>query len=101
MGDLLALLPFLGILVIFWLLVIRPASRRQRQVRDLQAGLAVGDQVVTNGGIFGTVSRVEDDRLGLEVAEGVVITVARPAVVGLITAEPAITRDGDAPTGQE
>jgi preprotein translocase subunit YajC len=81
--DLYRLLPILGIFLIFWLLVIRPAQRRQRAVRALQAELAVGDKIITNGGIFGTISAVEDDRLGIEVAEGVVINVARPAVVAV------------------
>jgi preprotein translocase subunit YajC len=81
--DLAPLLPIAAIFLIFWLLVIRPASRRQRDVRALQAELAVGDKIITNGGIFGTIATVEDDRLGIEVADGVVIHVARPAVVAV------------------
>jgi preprotein translocase subunit YajC len=78
-----ALLPIAGIFLIFWFLVIRPAQRRQREVRAIQADLAVGDKIITNGGIFGTIARVEDDRLGIEVADGIVINVARPAVVAV------------------
>lgn len=81
--DLYALLPIVGIFLIFWLLVLRPASRRAREVRQVQASLSVGDEVVTNAGIFGTIASVEDDRIGLQIADGVVITIARPAIVGV------------------
>jgi preprotein translocase subunit YajC len=81
--DLAPLLPIAAIFLIFWLLVIRPASRRQRAVRALQAELAVGDKIITQGGIFGTIATVEDDRLGVEIADGVVIRIARPAVVAV------------------
>ena len=77
------LLPIAGIFLIFWLLVIRPAQRRQRAVRALQAELAVGDKIITQGGIFGTIANVDDDRLGVEIADGVVIKIARPAVVAV------------------
>ena len=82
MGDLAALLPVLGIFAVFWLLIILPARRRQKAVAEMQSQLAVGDRVVTSGGIFGTIARVADDRLGLEVAPGVVVDVARGALVG-------------------
>ena len=74
----------LGIFLIFWLLIIRPAQRRQKKLHGVQRELAVGDRVITGAGFFGTVVRVEDDRLGLEIAEGVVMTVARQAVVGTV-----------------
>jgi len=78
-----AFVPIVAIFVIFWLLVIRPAQRRQSQVRALQAELAVGDKIITQGGIFGTIASVDDDRLGVEIADGVVIRIARPAVVAV------------------
>lgn len=83
MQDLVSLLPILGIFLIFWLLVIRPASRRQRKLQDVQRALQVGDPVITGSGIFGTVRSIEDDKVLLEVAEGVVLTVARQSVVGV------------------
>jgi preprotein translocase subunit YajC len=86
-------LPIVAIFVIFWLLVIRPASRRQSQVRALQAELAVGDKIITQGGIFGTIATVEDDRLGVEIADGVVIRIARPAVVAVEKPEPSLEEE--------
>lgn len=84
MESLAGLLPILALVLIFWLLLIRPAQRRQRQLHSVQDALAVGDPVLTSAGIFGTVARLEDDKVGLEIADGVVITVARGAVVGLV-----------------
>jgi preprotein translocase subunit YajC len=81
--DLVTFLPIVGIFALFWLLLVRPAQRRKREIRALQADLSVGDKIITQGGIFGTVSTVEDDRLGIQIADGVVITIARPAIVAV------------------
>lgn len=75
------LLFFVGIVVIFWLLMIRPARKAQRRQQELVASLAVGDEVVLNSGIFGTIATLDDARVGLEVAPGTIITVARQVVV--------------------
>ena len=83
MQDLVTFLPIVGIFALFWLLLVRPAQRRQREVRALQSELTIGDKVITQGGIFGTISTVDDDRLGVQVADGVVITFARPAIVAV------------------
>jgi len=82
--DLVSLLPILGIFLVFWLLIIRPASRRQKALREVQRQISLGDRVVTGAGFFGTVASVEDDKFGLEIADGVVVTVARQSVVGLV-----------------
>jgi preprotein translocase subunit YajC len=85
--DLVALLPLVGIALLFWLLIVRPSSRRQQQLRSLQANLKVGDEVVLAAGIFGTIRSVAEDRIGLEVADGVVVQAARGAVVEVRDAE--------------
>jgi len=85
--DLVALLPLVGIALLFWLLIVRPASRRQHQLRSLQESLQVGDKVVLAAGLYGTIRSVEDTRVGLEVADGVIVTAARGAVVEVVDAE--------------
>ena len=80
-------MPLVGIALLFWLLIVRPASRRQQQLRALQANLTTGDEVVLAAGIFGTIRSVADDRIGLEVADGVVVQVARSAVLEVRDAE--------------
>lgn len=80
--DLLSLLPIVAIFLIFWLLVIRPASKRQRALQSVQESLSIGDDVITSSGLFGTIRSIEGDKVGLEVADGVVLTLARGAIVG-------------------
>jgi preprotein translocase subunit YajC len=75
-----SLLSFAILAVAFYLLLIRPQQRRQKEHQALMAALAVGDRVVTIGGIFGTIRSLDDDRVGIEVAPSVVIEVARSAV---------------------
>ena len=80
MQDLVAFLPLIGIALVFWLLVIRPQSRRQRELRDMQSSLEVGERVMLTSGIYGTLREVGDQTVEVEIADGVAITVARAAV---------------------
>jgi preprotein translocase subunit YajC len=68
------------IVVGFYFLIVRPQRRRAAEQRALIAGLKTGDEVITNGGIHGTVRRLDDEVVDLEIAKGVVIKVARGAV---------------------
>lgn len=78
--DLAAILPFVAIALVFWLLLIRPQQRRARELGAMQQSLSVGDEVMLTSGVHGTVRELGDDTLRLEIAPGVVITVARGAV---------------------
>lgn len=89
MEQLAGLLPFVLIAVAFWFLLIRPQRRQQQQLQATQRGLQVGDEVMLGSGIFGVVHRLDDDRLELEVAPGVRMTVARGAIVRVIHDDPA------------
>jgi preprotein translocase subunit YajC len=71
---------FAVIALAFFLLIVRPQRRRLAAHRALVNALTIGDEVVTTGGIFGTIRGMTDDRIELEVAPGVVITVARAAI---------------------
>ena len=86
------LLPLIAIALVFWLLIIRPQSRRQRELREMQGSLSVGDEVVLTSGIHGVVRGVDSDVAQIEVATGVTIRVARGAV-GIVI--PADTPDTD------
>ncbi|MFL6109037.1 MAG: preprotein translocase subunit YajC [Marmoricola sp.] len=79
--ELLQFLVFLVALVGLGYVVTRPARRQQRSMVDLQSDIQIGDEVILSAGIFGTVRSIDDDRVGLEIAEGTVITVARQVVV--------------------
>jgi preprotein translocase subunit YajC len=79
------LAPFVVIALLFWLLLIRPAQRRQRDQAVVQRAAATGSEIMLTSGIFGTVLGGDDDTIRVEVAEGTVIKVARAAVARVIT----------------
>ncbi|MDP9419623.1 MAG: preprotein translocase subunit YajC [Actinomycetota bacterium] len=83
------LIPFVLLLALMWLLLIRPQQARLRKQRELVASIAAGDEVVTAGGIVGTVRVVTDDELRLEVSPGVEIRLLRMAVSRRLDPEPA------------
>lgn len=88
-----------AIAVVFWLLIIRPAARRQREVSALHAALSVGDDVLLTSGVFATIVGAADDHLEVEIAPGVVIHVVRGAVASLrvdTSDEPEQTEENDA-----
>jgi preprotein translocase subunit YajC len=79
---------FAVIALAFFLLIVLPQRRRTNAHRALLAGLAVGDEVITIGGILGTIRAIDDEKIELEVAEGVVVTVARNAIAQLARSAP-------------
>jgi preprotein translocase subunit YajC len=69
----------------FFFLVVRPQRRQMAARRALIASVGVGDDVVTSGGIYGTVRSLGDDTVELEIAPAVVVTVARGAIAGRLS----------------
>ena len=67
-----------------WLIVIRPISRRRRELSEQIATIEVGDEIVTAGGLYGNVMGVGDDELLVEIAHGVNVRIARRAVAGVV-----------------
>lgn len=81
---------FLFIIVVLaalWLLLIRPQRRRQTKQKTLLESLSPGDEVVTAGGLFGTVRSLQDDEVRLEIAPGTEVRIARRAVAGIVSDE--------------
>lgn len=73
-----------GIAVLTWFLFIRPRRRMMTRQRELLGALSSGDQVVTVGGVYGTIVALDGDEVRLEVAPDVVIRVARRAIAGRV-----------------
>jgi preprotein translocase subunit YajC len=76
-------LPLILVMVIFYVLMIMPAQRRQKKVALMLKNLKNGDKVITNGGMYGTIVGLEDDAVQLRIADQVKIKLARSAIVGL------------------
>ena len=87
------LFPFAMMLVIFYVLVLMPSRKRQKKVQEFQAGLKVGDRVITTGGIYGQVTRVTEGSVQLRVADKVNIEVARAAIGGYQGQDPVVQQD--------
>jgi preprotein translocase subunit YajC len=100
-SELASLLPLVAIALLFWLLIIRPASRRQKDQARMQSALNLGDRVMLTSGIFGTVTELADDRLEVEIAPGVVITVARGAIGSVVPAERPENESSNGDAGSE
>ena len=81
-SPLVQMLPIVLVMAIFFFLVVLPMRKRQQKVVAFQAGLKVGDKVITSGGIYGTISKVDENTLQLQIANNVRIEVARNAIVG-------------------
>ncbi|RBJ03805.1 preprotein translocase subunit YajC [Micromonospora provocatoris] len=83
-GSLTPILMIALLFVVMYFMMIRPQQKRRREAEQMQAALAPGDEVVTIGGLHGTVTAVEDETVLLEVAPGVQTRYARPAVARVI-----------------
>jgi preprotein translocase subunit YajC len=81
-------MPFALVLGIFYFIILLPMKRRQQKVADFLAGLKEGDKVVTSGGIYGTITKISDQALQLQIAERVRVDVSRNAIVGYQGQEP-------------
>jgi len=75
-----SLLPLVLIFAVFYFLLIRPQNKKQKEHRELVANLAVGDEVVTAGGVLGKVNEVNEQFLHVQVADGVVLKVQRHTI---------------------
>ncbi len=81
------ILPWVLIFGVFYVLVVLPQRRRQRELQETIANLKSGDRILTTGGIIGTVQSVRDTSLIIRSADKSMIEIARSAVAGLQTEE--------------
>ncbi|HXF71395.1 MAG TPA: preprotein translocase subunit YajC [Actinomycetota bacterium] len=97
-GTIGLLLPLLLMAGIFYFMLIRPQQRRARQQRELIESLRVGDEVMTAGGMFGTVRHIDPDSdiVTLEISPGTKVRMVRGAIARRLT-----ERDGDEGAGRE
>jgi preprotein translocase subunit YajC len=73
--------------LLLWLIVVRPQRKRQNQQQQMIGDLRVGDEVLTAGGIYGTISRLDEDQVTVRIAPKTEVLVARRAIAG-VTREP-------------
>ena len=73
-----------GFILIFYFLLWRPQSKRAKDHRNLVSNLSMDDEIVTNGGLLGKITKVSDDYIHLNVAEGVAVTIQKSAVSAVL-----------------
>ena len=83
-GALETFLPLIVLFVIFYFLLIRPQSKRAKEHKAMVEALAKGDEVVTSGGLLGKVTKVGEDFLTVEVAEGTEVRVQRQMIASVM-----------------
>jgi preprotein translocase subunit YajC len=83
-NALLQLLPLILIFVVFYFLLIRPQAKRAKEHKGMVAALAVGDEVVTAGGILGKVTVAGEQFLTVELAEGLQVKVQRHTISSVL-----------------
>ena len=72
---------------VMYVLMIRPQRQRQAQQQSMIEGAAVGDDVLTTGGIYGTISEVEGDDIVVEIASGVTVHMTRRGIAAVLPPE--------------
>lgn len=90
-ASLLPLLMLVGLFAVMYFLVIRPQSKRRKEMQSMQQNVGPGSEIVTVGGLYGTVVAVDDDSVTLEVSPGVTNRYAKGAIGKVLTSAPAAT----------
>ena len=83
MDGIMQLLPMILMFVVLWFLMIRPQMKKSKEHKALLAALAKGDEVVTQGGIVGRVTKVGDAYVTVEIAAGTEVVLQKPSI-GLV-----------------
>ena len=83
LGGLTGILPIVLIMGVFYILLIRPQQKRQKQLQETIATLKIGDRVITNGGIIGVITTVRDSSFLIRSADKSILEVSRTSIAGI------------------
>lgn len=89
------LIPFALLLAIFYFVILMPMRRRQKKAQEFLSALKLGDRVITSGGMYGSIAKMSEQSVHLQVAQNVRVEVSRAAIVGYQGQEPIV----DGPNG--
>jgi len=85
------LLPWVLIFAIFYFVILLPMKRRQKKVQQFLDALKVGDRVITTSGIYGTITRITDRSVKVQIADKVHIELSKAAIAGYQGQDPVVT----------
>lgn len=83
-SDIMQFLPLIGLVAVFYFLILRPQQKRAKEQKAMIEALQKGDEVATMGGILGKVTKVSEDNIAIEIADNVVIQVQKAAVQNVL-----------------
>jgi len=78
------MLPIVAMFIVLWFVMIRPQMKKAKAHQAMVSALAKGDEIVTQGGVLGKVTKISDSFVGLEVANGVEVQIQRGAVAQVL-----------------
>ena len=78
-----SMMPIIAMFAIFYFLLIRPQSKKQREHQLMLDNLKEGDNVITTGGIYGTIAKIKEDAITLQVAENVKVKIGKGYIAAL------------------
>lgn len=74
-------LPLILMFVLLYFLMIRPQQKKQKEQKEMVQALAAGDEIITSGGLLGTVAKVAENHIAMQTASGAIILVQKSAIV--------------------
>lgn len=83
-GAISTIIMFMGLILIFYFLIWRPQSKRAREHRDLISNLAKGDEIITSGGLLGSIVKITDNFIVLNVSDNLQVNVQKHAVAKVV-----------------
>lgn len=83
-GGYQALIPLLLMFAVFYFILIRPQQKKQKSQREMLQNLKTGDQVITSGGLYGTIVAIDEQKITLRIAENVRVEVGRSFVASRV-----------------
>ena len=86
-GSMSGMISLVLIFLVFWFLIIRPQQQQAKKRAEMLTSLKVGDKIVTIGGIRGIVNQITDDKIFIEIADGIVIEMLRNSISSVETEE--------------
>jgi preprotein translocase subunit YajC len=89
-SPLLQIVPFVLILAIFYFIILLPSKRKQQKVQEFLDNLKENDRVITTSGIYGQITRLNGDKVQLQIADKVRIEVSRAAIGGIQGQPPVV-----------
>ena len=81
-NPLVSFIPLIAMLAIFYFILVLPMKKKQQKVQAFLQALKEGDRVVTSGGLFGTITKLKDEAVQLQIAQNVKVDVSKAAIVG-------------------